>query len=112
MTYATQSVLTPGDLSALAAGVMDAEGDDRQLTAYLLSNETWRVGMRHLHREPFAALEAAFDEDPFHDRDLPRDGDAHVEERVAYNVAAAEFMQRQRAAEDALLLQRWGGVPG
>lgn len=112
MTYATQSVLTPGDLSALAAGVMDAEGDDRQLTAYLLSNETWRVGMRHLHREPFAALEAAFDEDPFHDRDLPRDGDAHVQERVAYNEAAAEFMQRQRAAEDALLLQRWGGVPG
>lgn len=112
MTYAAQSVLTPGDLSALAAGVMDAESDDRQLTAYLLSNETWRVGMRHLHREPFAALDAAFDEDPFHDRDLPRDGDAHVQERVAYNVAAAEFMQRQRAAEDALLLQRWGGVPG
>ncbi|WCM97680.1 NEL domain-containing protein [Acidovorax sp. GBBC 1281] len=112
MTYAAQSVLTPGDLSALAAGVMDAESDDWQLTAYLLSNETWRVGMRHLHRGPFAALDAAFDEDPFHDRDLPRDGDAHVQERVAYNVAAAEFMQRQRAAEDALLLQRWGGVPG
>ncbi|WP_175537766.1 NEL-type E3 ubiquitin ligase domain-containing protein [Paracidovorax valerianellae] len=112
ITYAAQSVLTPGDLSALAAGVMDAEGDGRQLAAYLLSNETWRVGMRHLHREPFAALEAAFDEDPFHDRDLPGDGDAHVGERVAYNEAAAEFMQRQRAAEDALLLQRWGGLPG
>ncbi|GKT24417.1 NEL-type E3 ubiquitin ligase domain-containing protein [Acidovorax sp. SUPP3334] len=111
MTYAGQSVLTPGDLSALAAGVMDAESDGRPLTAYLLSNETWRVGMRHLHREPFARLDAAFEEDPFHDRDLPRDGDAHVQERVAYNEAAADFMHRRRAAEDALLLQRWGGVP-
>lgn len=105
MTYAGQSVLTPGDLSVLAEAVMEAESDPDQWATYLLSNETWRVGMLQLHPEPFAEHEADFEKDAFHDRDLPRDGDAHVQERVDYNEAAAEFTQRKRAAEDALLLR-------
>lgn len=105
MTYAGQSVLTPGDLSVLAEAVMEAESDPDQWATYLLSNETWRFGMLQLHPEPFAEHEADFEKDAFHDRDLPRDGDAHVQERVDYNEAAAEFTQRKRAAEDALLLR-------
>ncbi|MDA8523172.1 NEL-type E3 ubiquitin ligase domain-containing protein [Acidovorax sp. NCPPB 4044] len=111
MAYAPESVLTPIDLATIAGHVLEAEADPGALEPFLLALDAWRDGVRLLHPEPFAKLEADFDEDPFHDRDLPRDGDAHVEERVAYNEAAADYVQRKREAEDALLRQ-YTGMPG
>ncbi|RAR86586.1 E3 ligase-like protein (putative virulence factor) [Paracidovorax anthurii] len=110
MAYAPESVLTPTDLALIAGRVLEAEADPGTLGPYLLSLDIWRDGMRQLHPESFAELDAKFDQHEFHDRELPPDGDAHVEERVAYNVAAADFV-RSKSEEESALLLKLGGMP-
>lgn len=106
LAYEGSSVLTANDLKGIEAAVRLRESDGLSLQEFLLSNETWRAGMKQLHRAEFQALNDEFDEDPFYEQDLPLDGgDENVAEQMAYVAAAKSLEQRKAQAEVALLLK-------
>jgi C-terminal novel E3 ligase, LRR-interacting len=105
MLFEHSSKLTGRDLKSIGTAVLAAQADPSSVKEFLVSNDIWLAGMKQLHAEEFEALERQFDDDPFHDMDLPRDGDEHVAEQMAYVEAANDFTQRKTQAESALLLK-------
>jgi hypothetical protein len=106
LAYEGSSVLTGHDLNGIEAAVRLRESDGLSLQEFLLSNETWRTGIKQLHRTEFQALNDEFDEDPFYEQDLPLyGGDENVAEQMAYVAAAKSLEQRKAQAEVALLLK-------
>jgi hypothetical protein len=105
MEYVGTSVLSGEDLKAIQAAVQRSEADGSALKEFLVCNETWVAGMKQLHSKEFEALDRRFDDDGFHDLDLPPGGDEHVTEQLAYNLAAEDYTRRKQAAESALMLR-------
>lgn len=106
LAHVDSSALTANDLKSIEAAVRLLEADGTSLRDFLLSNDTWCVGMKELHRSEFEALNRKFDEDPFFDLDLPpHASDDNVAEQMAYAAAAKDFEQRKVQAETALLLK-------
>jgi hypothetical protein len=95
----------------LKSTVQASEADPKALKGFLVSNDTWLHGMKHLHAHEFEALEKRFGKDPFNDLDVPPDGDQHLEEQTAYVEAAQDFLRRKTRAEHALAL-RCAGLGG
>ncbi|HET9644119.1 MAG TPA: NEL-type E3 ubiquitin ligase domain-containing protein [Burkholderiaceae bacterium] len=106
MDWRSSSELTDNDLNDTQKRVQAREADGSSLREWLLGNDTWRAGMKQLHREAFHALDREFDDDPFFDLDLPpQDGDEHVAARIAYTEAAKDLELRKAQAENQLLLK-------
>jgi hypothetical protein len=108
MKFTGVSMLDENSLRAIAQQVRAREADPNEMNAYLLSNTTWRAGMKQFHPDRFKELKAQFDDDPFWemmsadviDPDVPDDvAIANVEK------AAEDLQKRMKTAEDNLLLE-------
>lgn len=111
MAHRGVSVMTQADIDVLKSTVQTSEADPTALKGFLVKNDTWLRGMKHLHAHEFEAFEKRFDKDSFHDLDVPRDGDQHLEEQTAYVEAAQDFLRRKTQAEHAVAL-RCAGLGG
>ena len=115
MRFAGVSMLDENSLRAIGHQVRAREADPNEMNAYLLSNSTWRTGMKQFHADRFKELKAQFDDDPFWEM-MGADVDEDVPNNVAIaNIekAAADLQERMKAAEDNLLLECAGArAPG
>lgn len=107
MMFETTSMLDEASLRAIADAVRASEADPNEMNTYLLSNTTWRAGMKQFHADRFKQLQAQFADDPFWEM-IGTHGDEDVPDAVAIgNIesAAADLQKRMKTSEDKLLLE-------
>lgn len=101
MEYEAVSVLKARDLKRIDQLVRTRISDPAQLDAFLLSNETWRVGMKKLYAKEFKDLEERYEKHPYWEIPVA----TTEEEQFKYLSRFESFKNAKETEENELLLK-------